>query len=112
MKGYELFNKAILRLGYSDATKDNLFPRAKELINQILLDLNCETIDSLFDRLPCDNKVSEGVCCGVAMLMALSEADEEKHKMFCQLYNAKRSGILSKTAIVEDKMPIAEGGEF
>lgn len=112
MSGYELFNKAILRLGYNDATKDGLLPRVKELINQILLDLNLDALESLSDILPGDNRISEGVCCGVAMLLALSESDEEKHKMFCDLYNAKRSGILSETANVEDKMPIVEGGGF
>lgn len=111
MNGYELFDRAILRLGYNNAVKDSLMPRAKELINQILIDLNFDILETLSDTFPQDNKVLEGVCCGLAMLLALNESDGEKHRIFCEIYNAKRSGILSKNSRVEDRLPTAEGGE-
>jgi hypothetical protein len=53
----------------------------------------------------------DGVCSGVAMLLALSESDGEKHKIFCEIYNAKRGMLLSKNSKIEDVIPLVEGGE-
>ena len=112
MKAYDIYSKAILRLGYNDTINERLIERAPELINQINSDLKLQPIVSLGDEITAEDNAIDALCCGVAMLLALSESDAEKHKMFCNIYNCKRASVLSSTAIVVDNLPVAESGEL
>ena len=44
------------------------------------------------------------------MLMAFSEGDTGKDKLFTEIYNAKRAALLSKTDYVIDNLPVTESG--
>ena len=112
MKAYDVYTKAVLRLGYNGSVNNRLLERAPELINQIAMDLKIEPISTLGDEIKADQTVVEALCCGTAMLLALSEGDGDKHKLFCEIYNGKRAAVLSETVFVEDKLPVAEGGEM
>lgn len=114
MTGYEIYNKAITRLGYKSSGNDEVLDsriagRASEFINQILLDLKLDAISHISEPVNCSEEMCEALCCGVAMLLSLSEGDTNKNVIFTALYNAKRAAALSKTAFIEDNLPVAEG---
>lgn len=114
MNGYEIYDKAALRLGYkgtgSNGVLDTrLMGRALEFINQIALDLKLSSVEDLSKNIACSAETAEALCCGVAMLMSLCEGDTSKNVIFTALYNAKRAAALSKTELVVDTLPIAEG---
>lgn len=111
MNGYEIYNKAILRLGYNGSVNDRLIERFPELLNQITEDLKIDTVSDVFEEINTDKKGIEAICCGTAMLLALSESDGEKHKLYCELYNAKRAAFLAEATRVEDKLPYTESGD-
>lgn len=111
MSGYDIYKKALLRLGYNDAgINDSKISIAKELINQILSDLRLEPINEMSYKIKASRDHLEAVCCGLAMLLSLSEGDSAKNQLFTDLYNAKRAAILSEISFIEDKLPIAESG--
>ena len=45
------------------------------------------------------------------MLLAVSEGETEKNKLFAQIYNAKRAAVLCETQSVEDKLPSVSYGD-
>lgn len=115
MTGYEVYNKANLRLGYYAATdttafESKLLSRALELINQIATDLGIEALENLSQEINCSEAKAEALCSGMTMLLALSEGDSEKNKIFTDIYNAKRSKALSKTSLIEDTLPVTDAG--
>ena len=111
MNGYEIYNKVLTRLGFkrfeTGAKDSGLLSRTHELINQICLDLNLKEIKNLNEDMMFTPKEKEALICGVAMLFSLSEGDSEKNKIYTDLYNAKRSAVLSKTSQIEDVLPKA-----
>ena len=114
MNGYEIYNKASIRLGYKGNGRDEvsdsrLTGRILEFLNQIIIDLKLEPVNSLSENLSYSNDVLETICCGVAMMMSLSEGDTNKNVIFTALYNAKRMTALSKTDFIKDTLPVAEG---
>lgn len=109
MNGYEIYRKAIIRLGYDSSNNQRLMGRALELINQILVDLDLDTKTSLAEEIICDKKTIDAICCGVAMLISLSESDGEKNSVFASIYNSKRAAVLSGKNMVKDVLPVAEG---
>ena len=112
MSGYDIYKKALLRLGYnSSGINDNKISMAKELINQVLNDLKLEEINEMSSKIKASKSYLEAVCCGLAMLLSLSEGDSAKNQLFCDLYNAKRAAILSEISLIEDKLPIAGSGD-
>lgn len=112
MKGYEIYNRVLTLLGYSG---NNVSPAAAELmekrcleaINQISADLKCDPISSLAEELPIGSAKTEALCCGVAMLMSLTESDGEKNRLFADLYNAKRAAALAKIEHIGERLPNA-----
>lgn len=114
MNGYEIYNKALIRLGYK-GTGDNevldsrIVGRVLEFINQIAIDLKLNTVNNLSEEISNLTEICEALCCGVAMLLSLSEGDANKNVIFTALYNAKRAGALSKASFIEDNLPVAEG---
>lgn len=111
MNGYEIYNKALLRLGYNGSLNDRLIKRFPELLNQITEDLKIGTVCDVFEEVNTDNKGIEAICCGVAMLLALSESDGEKHRLYSEVYNAKRATFLAGNTKVEDRLPYVESGD-
>ncbi len=114
MNGYEIYDRAMIRLGYKAIGKNEIqdvgiMGRAAEFINQIAVDLGLKPIEDLSDNIDCSDELSEALCCGVAMLISLSDSDANKNVIFTALYNAKRATVLSGRAFIEDNLPIAEG---
>lgn len=110
MNGYDIYKKAVTRLGYNSCDDKALLEKAGELIGQISADLKLEQITDLTADLQLDSNEAEAVCCGVTMLLALIEGDGEKHRIFCELYNAKRASLLSECNVKKDCLPVAESG--
>ncbi len=113
MTGFDLYRKAMLRLGYVNTVNESFsegqrLDSAKEHINQISADLKAEAINHLGDELKCSGDKCEALCCGVAMLIALDEGDSLKGKLFADIYNAKRATALSSSEAIKDTLPIAE----
>lgn len=91
----------------ADST-DNLF--IIEMINQILCDLKCDSITSITDTLDLPSAKIDALSYGLAMMLALTEGDGNKNKLFSELYNSKRSAALSKLGNIIDKLPkVTEG---
>ena len=114
MNGYEIYDRAALRLGYKgtsgeEVLDDRLVLRALEFINQIALDLKLKTVKDLSEEINVTDDMVEALCCGTAMMLSLSEGDTTKNAVFTALYNAKRMAMLSKNERVEDILPVAEG---
>lgn len=109
MNGYEIFKRALIRLGFSDY-ENRLSSKALEFINQICLDLKLSTVKNLSEEIKLSSEQEEALCCGIAMLLSFSEGDSEKNKLYCDLYNSKRASVLSKVCFVEDTLPKMSGG--
>ncbi len=109
MSGYDIFKRAVIRLGFSDY-ENRLSSRAIEFINQICIDLKINTVERLSQEIEISDELCEALCCGVAMLLSFSEGDSEKNKLYCDLYNSKRASVLSKVCFVEDTLPKMSGG--
>lgn len=115
MNGYELYKKALTRLGYNSSDNETVFSdsrmiRAKELINQILCDLKQPLIDELSANIKVSVEIAETLCCGLAMLLSLCEGDGTKNQLFTDIYNAKRASVLAEISFIEDTLPRAESG--
>ncbi len=115
MTGYDIYKKSAIRLGYMNTSnnttlKSHLEGRALELINQILSDLRLENMTRLSDELSLDKMQTEALTNGLSMLLSLSEADDEKSKIYTDIYNAKRSGVLSKNELRTDCLPSIQTG--
>ncbi len=115
MKGYEVYKRVLNLLGYinndDSITSDSaLYKRALYAINQILLDLKQEEIESMNDSINIPKSSVEALIYGVAMLLALIGGDGERNRLFAELYNAKRSAALSEINTVSDVMPNVDGG--
>ena len=113
MNGYDIYEKAVLRLGYKNTEESSVVDirfteRTKEFINQILSDLKKEEIMDLNDEIALTPDFAEALCCGVAKLLSLSEGDTNKNVIFTALYNAKRTSVLSRKSNIEDLLPTME----
>lgn len=109
MSGYDIFKKALLRLSYTKF-ENNLSVKALEFINQICIDLKLPAVENLSQEMNLSADIAEAVCCGLAMLLSLSEGDSEKNRIYTNMYNSKRAAVLSKTTYVEDVLPNFENG--
>ena len=114
MTGYDIYKKACARLGISGTADEiiadsRLLSRALELVNQIAADLKIAEIKNLSDEITADAQKGEAICCGVAMLLSLSDGNSEKNQIYTNIYNAKRATVLSHLTQVEDNLPITEG---
>jgi len=115
MNGYDIYKKAIARLGIDsgdEITLDNTgFLHILECTNQILHDLKLNPVKELSEEIMHDASALEAICCGVTMLLALSEGETEKNQIFTAIYNAKRAALLGKTSHIEDTLPVSESGD-
>lgn len=116
MSGYDIYKKTMSLLGYTNANgdisgQDGLMNRALDAVNQIGADLCAMTpLSALTQPITADIRVIEAMPYGVGMLLALSEGDGEKNRLFCEMYNAKRAAAKAETVSVNDVLPTDDGG--
>ena len=113
MKGHDVYKKVCTLLGYSDFQGDFYNRKSQAvtgMINQIADDLKIGDIHRLSEEINAGVKQSEALIYGTAMLLALSESDNEKANLFTNLYNAKRSAALCETTRREDVLPVNSDG--
>lgn len=115
MTGYEVYRRCLSLLGYTSAENETvsckaLLTRMPDIINSIAADLNIEEIPELTSPINADSKRLDALCCGCTMLLALSEGDGAKNKLFAEIYNSKRGAVLSKTGAIEDRLPKTSDG--
>lgn len=115
MTGLDVYNKAIMLLGYDQCeinhgAQDEILPKALDVINNIMIDLNLSLIDSLADEIKGTLKQTDALCTGTAMLISMLQGDTNKNVIFTGLYNAKRAIALGGKAYIEDVLPIDDGG--
>lgn len=120
MTGNEIIKRCVDLLGYRDGAGDeDLEASAKksaaEYINQILLDIciangqEYQPIERLDDTIMELNAIeTSALIFGVSMWIAFSVGDSEKHSVFANLYNAKRTA-LSRIDTIRDTIPNPEG---
>ena len=115
MIGYEIYEKAMSLLGYTDsdgnAKENNAFSRrAVNAINTIGSDLcDMTPINNIMDEVTADEKTSQAMCYGVAMILSLCENDGEKNSVFTQIFNSKRTALKSSVGTVKDLLPSIGG---
>lgn len=114
MNGYEVYNRALIRLGYNDSDNKEVYNMGLtegllDAVNQILSDLKLNGVKNLSEEINADSSVLEALACGVAMLLTVSIGDCNKNVIFTALYNAKRMAVLSKTEFIKDNLPVTEG---
>ena len=116
MTGYDIYKKVLSISGYSSLNEDDfagqvIIERMPDIINQICFDLKIPAINGLENTVIASSEQSDALCYGVAMLLAVSEGETEKNKLFAQIYNSKRAAVLSETLLVEDKLPSVSYGD-
>ncbi len=113
MTGYDVYKKICALLGYSftDTTaNDRRLVRMQEIIEQISLDLKFESPKNLSQEIIIQAKKKEALIYGAAMMLAVTEGDSGKTKMFAQLYNSKRSTALCEKETLSDALPTTSDG--
>ena len=113
MKGYDIYNRAMVLLGYSGsvgdpADEETFAAGSLEIINQILLDLGEWALASLTSEINAAPCIVDALVCGTAMLLSLTVGDDGKNGVFTQLYAAKRAKALRGISVTEDTLPIPE----
>lgn len=115
MTGYDVMKRATSLLGYSGgegdpAESDSAALKGLEIIKQLSMDLRFGEISSLSESLDIPQSKTEALCYGMAMLLALTEGDANKNRLFAEIYNAKRGAALAETANIKDCLPTSTVG--
>ena len=116
MTGFDIYESAITKLGYSSLNgsleNDTVFKSiAVDAINEIGADLcNLPPIKKLEDTVSIDKSVFSPLSYGVAMVISFISGDREKHTVMAAIFNAKRSIYLSGKGYVKDTAPKIYGG--
>lgn len=110
MTGFDVLKRASGLLGASGAADVNAAPRLSaaeglEIINQLAADLKVRELSSISEELDIPAAKAEAICYGAAMLLALTEGDAGKNRIFSEIYNAKRGTALAETASITDRLP-------
>lgn len=113
MKGFDIYKRAMLLLGYNDIIDNSSLQtrfeeQGSDLISQIAADLRISGIPSLSVDLSASSAQTEALIYGTAMLLSLVEGDSSKSRIFTELYNSKRAAALKNTAEITDVMPHTE----
>lgn len=113
MKGFDIYKKAMLLLGYNDIISNpplqaGFEEQGADLIAQIAADLRISGEISLSSDLNIGTEQAEALIYGTAMLLSLTEGDAAKNRIFTELYNAKRAAALKKIEKIKDAMPHTE----
>ncbi len=112
MKGHKIFDEAMKLLGYTDSFGEiddstGLKSRATAVINRILRDLSINTsIVKLSDAIEISKEAEDALIYGTAMLLALSDNDGGKNKLFADIYNGKRAAIKGNKSLITDSLPV------
>lgn len=112
MTGHKIFDNAIKLLGYTDSFGEiddstGLKARATAVINRILADLNINiSINKLSDEILISKEAEDALIYGTAMLLALSDNDGGKNKLFAEIYNGKRSLAKGNKSFIADNLPV------
>ena len=115
MTGFDIYELALLLLGYTDSSAGVVADKAVEkqaicAINQTCLDIgNIEPIIKLSQTVTADKKAMEVIPYGVAMWLSLAQGDNNKNVIFSAIYNAKRATLKRDKTYIAEKMPNLEG---
>lgn len=116
MTGFDIFESAIIRLGFIDSkgSLEQQLPLRKtalSIINELSFDLcKAPPIKSLHDALQIDKKASVVISYGVAFVLATIMGETEKQATMLAIFNAKRKLYLSEIKEITDKLPGTYGG--
>lgn len=116
MTGNDIFKRSLSLLGYTPTEQEAvsgkaLLSRMPEILNQILSDLGLPNVDDLTQNIVGTPIQLDAVCCGCTMLLALSDGDNTKNRVFTEIYNARRAAALSKAGQRQDTLPYTcDGG--
>lgn len=118
MTGLNMFDKAMLLLGYTGSHnelsgKDELLTRGLVAINQVYSDLHYASdttdfvpLNNINDTINLPTRVLYDVMpYGVAMFLAQAEGDGDNQQMFSVLYNQKRGSVKAVPTSIVDTMP-------
>ena len=116
MTGNDLYERVMNLLGYvgnyDSITEDSvLYKRTLHVINQVLIDLKQEEISDMNCTLNMSGAHIEALIYGVAMMLSLIGGDGNLNRIFTDIYNSKRSGVLCETDTVTDLLPTPVEGE-
>ena len=112
MTAHKIFDDAMKLLGYTDYSGEiddstGLKARATAVINRILSDLNIDiSINKLSDKIEASKEAEDALIYGTAMLLALSDNDGGKNKLFAEIYNGKRAFVKGNKSLVGDTLPV------
>ncbi len=112
MTGHKIFDNAMKLLGYTDSFGEiddstGLKVRATAVINRILTDLNLNiSINRLSDEIVISEEAEDAIIYGAAMLLALTDNDGGKNKLFADIYNGKRALVKGNKTSVTDVLPV------
>lgn len=122
MTAHEMLNKALRRLGYTDANGNEqlhrrILTKAVDIIDDVYCELwqivkqneEFEGIENLSDTLDLPEKALRVMVYGVAAFIAISENDDVNKNWWLSVYNQKRA-TLSVITSKKDKMPTVYGG--
>lgn len=115
MTGYNIFESALLKLGYhnSKGTVEQAVPFKKialDAINEFSFDLcHSSPIKTLFDNIDLDRQAVSVISYGVAMVISLYNHDTEKNMIMTAIFNARRAAYLSENKKIKDVLPEVYG---
>lgn len=115
MTAKQMFNKAIILLGYTDSTgnaqlTERMRSRAYAAINQVYADLHYALnptkefvpIKDWEDKIDLPERILIEVApYGVASFLAMTEGDGEQSQIFASLFNSKRALLTSVSEIID-----------
>lgn len=110
MTGFDVYKRCMALSGHTfsddEVIADKvLIARIPEFINQIATDLKIENIENLSDEINASDIKIDALISGTAMLLALTEGDGDKNRIFTEIYNSKRSAALSESNRIADVFP-------
>ncbi len=115
MTGYDIYKRVLNISGYLNngdgiVGEQALVKRMPDIINQICNDLKISEINFLEEKINATQPQLDALCYGTAMLLSLSEGETEKNRLFTQIYNSKRTIVLSQNEKIEDTLPSVSYG--
>ncbi len=113
MTGYDIYKKSCAVLGYYDIAEGRSPIRGEaftDMLNQILADLKADAVEDLGQEMTLTTKLQEACVYGCAMLLSVALKDSNCASLYSQLYNLKRSVVLSGTDKRYDVLPATLDG--
>lgn len=111
MMGIDVYRNVCDLLGRNISAADNLYDgndmkNVLSAINRVIFDLTDKKgeITNLSQKINLTEPQSEALPYGVAMFLCLIEGDNERHAVFTEIYNKKRTRAKSHRSSVVDIM--------